>query len=287
MIQVLIDADNIGRIFFNVCQRTKSNLREELLRSLCFLFEETINIHSSEKRKIIAVWDGGIPEEKRRLDPNYKTSRARMSQEDGQLWLKEMESLVKEVFPKINVFQYLIPEYEAEDVIGNLCKNNHFPHTYIISGDYDFFQLISEKISVVTLQGSKLITINNFKKETGFESPEVFFNVRCASGLGIGKEILKKIIKNYGNLNVIFQRDFDLKELGYTKRKLKFDKIQAMERMRLNKIILNLREPFPIPDLEAKEIPPEPEFQIPFGLNSDLKERIRKCFQWRTLQMTS
>lgn len=109
--------------------------------------------------------------------------------------------------------------YEADDILGTLAyiaENNPDEeiHSYILTGDKDSLQLISEKTSVVLAKTKEDILFDGMKffSEYGI-TPEQFIDVKALMGdtsdnipgvAGIGEKTALKLISDFGSLDNIY-----------------------------------------------------------------------------------
>lgn len=119
------------------------------------------------------------------------------------------------------------PGFEADDVIGTsvtMADKTGEIQSYILTGDRDSLQLISDKTTVVLEKTKEDIYFDRqrFFEEYGI-SPEQFIDVKALMGdssdnipgvPGIGEKTALKLIKEAGNLETIYS---DIEKYGQTK----------------------------------------------------------------------
>ena len=141
----------------------------------------------------------------------YKGTRKPMLPE-----LREQVPIIKDLLKKMNITVIELPGYEADDVIGTMCKEGEKEgmDVCIYSGDRDLLQLASEKITVCipkTKKGQTTIERYNTEdvkalyKVTPFE----FIDVKALMGdssdnipgvPGIGEKGATAIISQFGSI---------------------------------------------------------------------------------------
>ena len=106
--------------------------------------------------------------------------------------------------------------YEADDILGTLAKTaeGNGVFSYILTGDRDSFQLISDSVNVLLCSNSGALAFDRraFNEKYGVE-PEVFVDVKalmgdasdCIPGVpGIGEKTALKLISEYGSLDNLY-----------------------------------------------------------------------------------
>lgn len=147
------------------------------------------------------------------LYTEYKATRTKAPQE-----LYDQIPAIKQVMEAFDIPQFAREGYEADDVIATIAeKMSHNPdiHCYIATGDRDTFQLISEKLSVVTpYKGFKehiIYTPEKVKEEFGL-TPAQFCDYKTLRGdtsdnipgvPGIGEKIATDLLQKYNTIEGI------------------------------------------------------------------------------------
>ncbi len=92
-----------------------------------------------------AVFDTPEPTFRHKAFPEYKATREKMPDE-----LVDQLPRIREVLKVMNIPLVEVPGLEADDVMGILAKKAEKQglETYLVTGDKDFMQLVSEKIKV-------------------------------------------------------------------------------------------------------------------------------------------
>lgn len=140
--------------------------------------------------------------------------------------------------------------YEADDILGtlsHLAASEGDTHAYILTGDKDSLQLISEGCTVLLATNNKTVDYDKevFKEQYGI-LPDCFVDVKALMGdssdnipgvRGIGEKTALKIIAEYGSIERLYD-DIDNVKLGAKAlEKLKEDKDTAFLSKTLAKII--------------------------------------------------
>lgn len=188
---------------------------------------------------VAVTFDLSAPTFRHKLYSQYKAGRRPMPSE-----LKVQMPIIKDILKAMNVSIIELEGFEADDILGTVAKNNEIKNieTYILTGDKDSFQLISN-LSYVVIPTSKMgkteYTIYNPEslKEKYTISPNQVVDVKALMGdasdnipgiFGIGEKIAYSIIAKYGTLNNIYNDIDNLDVKEGIKNKLKENKEIAL-----------------------------------------------------------
>ena len=167
---------------------------------------------------IAACFDTPGPTFRHKKFKAYKANRPKMPEELAKQFFK-----IKEVLKAFNVSIFEKQGFEGDDLIATINKlagkKQIYPNLeiYILSGDSDIFQLISNNTKVYTLQKGIKKTIIYDRKEilSRFEikpSQVVDFKALCGDPsdnipgvTGIGKKTAVKLLSKFGNLENIYK----------------------------------------------------------------------------------
>jgi len=149
------------------------------------------------------------------LFTEYKANREKMPEElAGQL------SPLYEIIKDMNIPLIALPGYEADDLIGTIAKKAETKdfETYIVTGDKDMMQLVSDKVFVYSPGNrfkSTTIYNNDKVKERWGIVPSQFIDYLAMVGdssdnipgvNGIGAKSAVKLLENYNNLETILEK---------------------------------------------------------------------------------
>lgn len=176
-------------------------------------------IRMVEATKVAVVFDEDSSEERKEILPQYKANRIDYSSLSSSPFTQE-DDIVK-CLRYLEIEPIYSKECEADDIIATLAlkyeKNNRVT---ISSFDSDFFQLISNNISILRPRGksSKIIDISSFKEAFGF-SPQYWAlykaimgdkcdNIRGVEGFGKKRSalVVKAIEENKSPLFYLNER---------------------------------------------------------------------------------
>ncbi len=179
----------------------------------------------------------------RRYD-GYKATRKKMPDE-----LAVQLPILKEELKLMGIAIVEKSDYEADDIIGTLAADESVM-TYIITGDRDSFQLISDTTRVVyTKRGisdTDVLDAEKLKAEYGF-TPEQVIEFKALRGdssdnipgiAGIGDKTALSLIEQYGNIDALYEHIDEQK--GKLKDKLIEGKDNAYLSRELATIVRNV-----------------------------------------------
>ncbi|MEG1141716.1 MAG: 5'-3' exonuclease H3TH domain-containing protein, partial [Clostridia bacterium] len=166
------------------------------------------------------------------LYTEYKGTRKGMPDE-----LRPQMNVIKEVLDAMNITIIEKENYEADDVIGTVSKINEDNDifTYILTGDKDSYQLISDKTNVImpkTTMGKTEYTIYDITKlkEKYNIDPIQVIDIKSLMGdsadniigvPGIGEKTAYSLIEKYYSLDNIYKNIDVLDATNSVKLKLK------------------------------------------------------------------
>lgn len=213
---------------------------------------------------VIGVWDEVTSSDWRKaLYPAYKANRVTADPE----YIIQKERL-QDLLNAMGMIQVSSPNAEADDIIGYLSKEHYRGEkVYILSGDKDFYSLVSETIKVISPTGG-VIELDpmgkiTFKDGTKFISlyPKQVVDYKClvgdssdnisgAPGFGIGAAVT--FFKHNQGINNILDGSVDLAELrakaieGLMMTIPMLEKFRELVTINLDKGKVSIPEPPPI-----------------------------------------
>jgi DNA polymerase-1 len=151
--------------------------------------------------------------------PAYKANRTEMPAD-----LADQLPYFFELFAAMGIPVLRQPGMEADDLIGSICNKFASPltHCYIVSGDKDFMQLVSDRVFLYAPKKNEpaLIVGTNQVRERFGCTPSQVIDVLALIGdtsdnvpgvHGIGDKGAAKLIADYHNLEGIYQNLEDIK----------------------------------------------------------------------------
>lgn len=196
---------------------------------------------------IMVAFDRKEPTFRHEMFSEYKGTRKPMPEE-----LVPQIPLLKKVLGEIGIAMYEEAGIEADDIIGTLSKRKDW-FSYIVTGDKDSFQLVSDNCSVLyTKRGISDVdeyTVDNFKEKLGIEPKEIV-DLKALMGdssdnipgvKGIGEKTGLSLVKEYHSIEALYA-NID-KVTGKTKEKL----IEGKEWAEKSKILATIKTDADIP----------------------------------------
>lgn len=201
----------------------------------------------------VIAFDAGKKTYRHKVNPQYKANRKPIEDD-----LIEQILLLKKISQTFNLPFFENENYEADDIIASVCKQEkeNYRHIYIFSADSDLFQLIEPKISVIKTYKNEFLEWNweNFVAKEQI-LPSQILDYKALVGdksdniIGvnkIGKKTAIKIIKEFKSLDLVFANVKKLKS-----QFLRNTILENKDLIFFNKNIIKLTNDIKI-DLESK-----------------------------------
>jgi len=124
--------------------------------------------------RVIIVWEGGGSSRKRRIYSEYKAGRRpqRLNRYYGDDLPDTVQNrnhqvrVIVSIFENLPVPQIYVPDCEADDVIGYLCKYKLSDNKkVIVSSDKDFYQLLDDKTLIYSPTWKKFVSFNEVNEK--------------------------------------------------------------------------------------------------------------------------
>ena len=188
---------------------------------------------------ICVLFDRREPTFRHKLSDEYKANRHGMPDD-----MAVQMPVIKELLDHMGIARYELSGYEADDLIGTLSRlgEERGDDVFILSGDHDDFQLISDKTSVILPQSGKgkpprvLYNKELFVDEYGID-PDRFIYVKALMGDSsdnikgvdkVGPKTAFKLIADYGSVDGVVEHKDELSNA------LRNNIEQAEDRLALN-----------------------------------------------------
>ncbi len=179
---------------------------------------------------IAVAWDQKGPTFRHQAYTQYKATRG--PADDA---LSSQYTRVFEVVDALNIPEFSLAGYEADDLIGTLAiqaiNKEKALEVIVVTGDKDIMQLINDRVKILmpkkTLADISLYGLSEFRDRFGFE-PERLIDYKGLAGdpsdnipgvPGIGDVTATKLIKQFGTVEKIYQPE-NLKTLPERTQKL-------------------------------------------------------------------
>ena len=216
---LLVDGNSImNRAFYAVIGRAPMTAPDGTpTGAINGFFNTLLSVKDEYKPDSICVlFDLKAPTFRHKMSEEYKATRKGMPEE-----LAAQMPVVKELLDLMGIARMELAGYEADDLIGTLSRlgEEAGDNVYILSGDHDDYQLISDKVSVIMPQSGKgkpprvLVDRDLFETTYGVK-PEVFVDVKALMGDNsdnikgvekVGEKTAFKLIAEYGSVKGVLE----------------------------------------------------------------------------------
>jgi DNA polymerase-1 len=163
-----------------------------------------------EPTHCIAVFDGGLPDERTELLEDYKANRPEMPDS-----LSEQIETVKEYLDRADICWILKEEWEADDVMASLAEwaAPDADSILLATSDKDMFQLVDNKIKIVSVAGKQdVMGVDEVRDKTGVIPSQIVDwlalvgdNADNIPGVpGIGPKTAAELLNEYGSVKGVY-----------------------------------------------------------------------------------
>jgi len=280
---VIIDAMALAyRAYFAFINRPLVTKSGEPTSAIFGFLNQVLKILEDHKPDYIAVaFDSKEKTFRHERYEHYKSSREEMPDD-----LIPQIGRIKEIIEALNIPLYILPRYEADDIVGTAVKKAEKAGmiSYVITPDKDYNQLVTDKVKIV--KGGKSIDeiviydVAKVKDELGFE-PKQMIDYLALIGdksddipgvAGVGPKTAVPLIQKYGSVEGIYEHIEEIEKVGL-KKKLAENKKNALLSKELATIHCDVplemdfkKAKFEMPDMEKiKSIFIELEFTRMFN----------------------
>ena len=193
--------------------------------------------------KLVVAFDKRGANFRKQIYPDYKANRKGMPED-----LASQMPILHDLLATMQVTVVEKAGVEADDIIGTI--SSHFDgESYVVSGDRDMLQLVSDKVTVlITKKGVtdvEVVTPHNIKELYGMTASQVV-DYKALRGdtsdnipgvKGVGEKTALQLLERHGDLDTLFA-NLD-KEKGALKEKLANGKDLAYVSKKLAQIVLS------------------------------------------------
>ena len=214
----LIDVHSLmNRAFYALAGRHRLTAPDGLPTGALYAFMNMLLKYHDELNPthVIATFDSPGKVFRHEMYPDYKAGRRPMPDD-----LAAQIPVAEELLEALGFQPTALPGYEADDLLGTLarCGERKGMRVYILTGDRDTFQLVSEQSSVIFLTTSKgktnseEITPQKMIDVYGV-GPEQWIVLKALMGdssdnipgvKGVGKKTAVRLIQSYGTLEDVY-----------------------------------------------------------------------------------
>ncbi|MBI4232564.1 hypothetical protein HY605_05000 [Candidatus Peregrinibacteria bacterium] len=244
---ILVDGNAIIHRSFHALPPFKTS-QGELVNAVYGFASVLLNLLNNQKPDYIAVaFDLKGPTFRHEEYKEYKATRVKAPDE-----LYAQIPRIKELVKAFHIPIFEQQGFEADDIIGTLSTQAEGKNvtSYIVTGDLDTLQLVTEKTKVLALLGkfSEPLIYDIAKVMGRFGlTPSQITDMKGLQGdssdnikgvLGIGQKTTKDLLQKYGSIENIYKNLPDIKES--IRKKLEADKESAFQSKRLATIVRDM-----------------------------------------------
>lgn len=159
------------------------------------------------------VFDSRVSGKRHEMYPQYKANRGPMDAD-----LVAQQAPIREIVKTLGLFSVEEPGFEADDLIAVAARRfaGEGRQVIIVSGDKDFYQLLSDQISMYDPDPKKdsALTREAFRERYGLESAS-FLDMQALMGDSsdnipgvpkVGEKTAQKLVARFGSLDNIYAR---------------------------------------------------------------------------------
>lgn len=151
-----------------------------------FLFKLNALIHKSKAQIVVCALDSKTSKRKK-LYSLYKDNRTEDNKTDDQkrldaLAYPQFDEIVNYVLPTLGCMNMFGEDgFEADDVVGKICKSYPDNQIVICTTDHDLYQLLTPNVCILNAKSDTFFSITDFEKKYGIE-PKIWKRVKAIGG---------------------------------------------------------------------------------------------------------
>ena len=208
---LLVDGSNLlFQMFFGMPARIVSQNGKPIQGVVGFIGALLRIIKITEPTHVLVVFDGEKDNERKELNSDYKSNRIDYSNVNDEDNPFSQISMIYDALEHLEIKHVETTEFEADDLISSYAMNFNSGYVIISSHDSDFFQIVSDKISVMRYRGKNTISCDiHYIKERFGVTPDKFLDFKALVGdkadnikgiKGIGPKTAAKFINQFGSI---------------------------------------------------------------------------------------
>jgi len=227
----------------------------------------------------VVLFDARGPTFRHEIYGDYKANRSAMPED-----MAVQIPYIKKIVEAFRVPMLEMPGYEADDLIGTLAKQavEQGFEAVIVSGDKDFAQLVSDKVTIWDPMKEVSIDLKAVRDKFGIRPEQVIEAMALAGDSsdnvpgvpGIGEKTALSLIQAFGSLDNIYRRLDDI-----TKKKQKENLANYKDQAYLSRKLVTIDTAAPVNYDEKKFTVAEPDNNVLSDLFGELEfSALRKEF---------
>lgn len=251
---LIVDGSNLlFQMFYGMPARIVNERGKAIQGTLGFVGALLKIIRRVEPTHLVVLFDGEHENDRASINPDYKANRIDYSQvTEAENPFSQLEDIYK-ALDYMGVRHTETTTCETDDLIaGYALSKGEDMEIMISSFDSDFFQLITDKVSVLRYRGDKtIICTPEYIKEKFDIAPEQYADFKSLTGDvadnirgadKVGPKTAAWLINEFGSLESVIARVESIK-----KPSIKESIIRDAERLRRNYQLIKLGEDAPLP----------------------------------------
>lgn len=182
---LVIDFKAVGHaIKFSLGKHRLSHNEKSTFLIYGFLLKLNFLMRKTKSDIVVYALDSKTSKRKH-IYAEYKENRQKKTEQQialDELAYPQFDELEEYVLPTIgyrNLFE--VEGFEADDVIGSICKNEKGRQIVMCTSDQDMYQLLTDNVCVFDIKKNKYFTRSMFEKEYGIE-PKIWKRVKAIGG---------------------------------------------------------------------------------------------------------
>lgn len=210
----VIDGHNyLFRAFYGVPEaaQTKGGIRVNAVYGFFAFIRQIVAAYPQNKLFVVFDSETGI-EDKLEIKTEYKAERPVNTDMFKQL------PYIKQILDLMNIKWIEHPSFEADDIIASIATHwsEKIGTCYISSNDFDFVQMVSDKIVLLRAVQGKLINCDDafIRQKFNIQSTQYVEYLslvgdksdNIAGVPGIGKKTASDLLNKYGNLDTVYRK---------------------------------------------------------------------------------
>ena len=204
----------VYRAFFSIPERLSTATGQDTRGVYGFLTTFLKIVRDHKPTHVAVAFDTSAPTFRDDRYPEYKAGRAPMPDE-----LRQQFPLVKEVLDSFKIPFFEKDGWEADDLIGTMCRlaTEADMDTLVVTGDRDELQLVSETVNVLMYSGygnTKVYGIEEFKGRYAGLMPDSLPDVKALQGdpsdnipgvPGVGEKAAFAVLRGRDRLEKVYE----------------------------------------------------------------------------------
>jgi len=228
---IVIDAMSLAyKAYFAFINRPLATRKGEPTSAIYGFMTQLLKILEDNKPGYISVaFDSKEKTFRHEKYKGYKSSRAKIPDD-----LIPQIDRIKQIIEIFKIPIYILPRYEADDIIGTVVKKAEKEglESFIITPDKDYNQLVTEKTKIIkpgkSVEDLAIIDLGKVKEEFGFEPPQMIDYLALIGDksddipgvVGIGPKNALPLIHKYSSIENLYAHIDDIEKKGLKEKLL-------------------------------------------------------------------